>query len=340
MSRKSAEKALVIGDGGWGTTLAILLARRGTPTVLWSHSPAQCDEWRARRENTRFLPGVPLPESLAISADPYSAAEDVTLVISAVPTQFLRSVAGRFEDALPGEVPLVSATKGLEVETLLSPSQILRDVLGEREICILTGPSHAEEVARGLPATVVASSSDKELALAVQTALNGETLRVYTHSDPVGAELAGALKNVIALAAGISDGLGLGDNAKAALLTRGMMEMARYGVSRGGRLETFFGLAGIGDLVTTCCSKHSRNRSVGEAIGRGETLQAVLSRMNMVAEGVWTTKALFGPEATTEGVSMPIAEQVHAVLFENKSPRDAVLDLMRREPSEEMKGLS
>lgn len=340
MSQPAAHKALVIGDGGWGTTLAILLARRGIQTVLWSHSKAQSEEWRTRRENTRFLPGVKLPEALSFSADPYSAASGVDLVVSAVPTQFLRSVAERFEDALPGDAPLVSATKGLEIETLEPPSEILRSVLGVREVCILTGPSHAEEVARGLPATVVASSRDKALALRVQAAFNGETFRVYTHSDPVGAELAGALKNVIALAAGISDGLGLGDNAKSALVTRGMMEMARYGVSRGGRTETFFGLAGIGDLVTTCCSKHSRNRAVGEAIGRGETLQTVLSRMNMVAEGVWTTKALFGPEAETEGVSMPIAEQVHAVLFENKSPREAVLDLMRREPSEEMKGLS
>jgi glycerol-3-phosphate dehydrogenase (NAD(P)+) len=340
VSQPAVRKALVIGDGGWGTTLAMLLARRGVPTVLWCHAPVQCEELRARRENTRFLPGVKLPNSLAFSADPFSAAEGADLVVSAVPTQFLRSVAERFEDAMPGTAAFVSATKGLEVETLEPPSQILRDVLGLSEVCILTGPSHAEEVARGLPASVVAAAHDKSIALRVQAAFNGETFRVYTHSDPVGAELAGALKNVIAIAAGISDGLGLGDNAKSALVTRGMMEMARYGVGRGGKLETFFGLAGIGDLVTTCFSQHSRNRSVGEAIGRGETLQAVLARMNMVAEGVWTTKALFGPEAETEGVSLPIAEQVHAVLFENKSPREAVLDLMRREPSEEMKGLA
>ncbi len=340
MSTKAVKRALVIGDGGWGTTLAMLLARRGVSTVLWCHSMEQCEELRSRGENKRFLPGVHLPESLEISADPHSAASGVDLVVSAVPTQFLRSVAGHFEDALPGDAAVVSASKGLEIESLNRPSQILREILGEREVCILTGPSHAEEVARGLPATVVAAANDKALALRVQAAFNGEMFRVYTHTDPVGAELAGALKNVIAIAAGISDGLGLGDNAKSALLTRGMLEMARYGVGLGGKLETFFGLAGIGDLVTTCCSPHSRNRSLGEAIGKGETLQQVLARMNMVAEGVWTTKALFGPEAETEGVSMPIAEQVHAVLFENKSPREAVLDLMRREPSEEMKGLA
>lgn len=337
---KPVSRALVIGDGGWGTTLATLLARRGVTTVLWSHDPRRCEELRNKRENTRFLPGIPLPESLAFSADPHSAVKDAELVVSAVPTQFLRSVAAQFEEALPGGVALVSASKGLEIETLSRPSQILRDVLGERQICILTGPSHAEEVARGLPATVVAAADDKSFALRVQAAFNGDKFRVYTHTDPVGAELAGALKNVIAIAAGISDGLGLGDNAKSALLTRGTVEMARYGVQHGGKLETFFGLAGIGDLVTTCFSKHSRNRAVGEAIGRGETLQAVLARMNMVAEGVWTTKALFGPEAEDEGISMPIAQQVHAVLFEGKSPREAVLDLMRREPAEEMRGLA
>ena len=340
MSKTAVERVLVIGDGGWGTTLAMLLARRGVPTVLWSHEQKHSEELRKRRENVRFLPGVKLPDSLIFSADPFSAAEGVDLVVNAVPTQFLRGIANRFEDALPGGIALVSASKGLEIESLNPPSQILREVLGELDVCILTGPSHAEEVARGLPATVVAAATNKALALRVQAAFTGDTFRVYTHNDPLGAELAGALKNVIAIAAGISDGLGLGDNAKSALLTRGMVEMARYGVGRGGKRETFFGLAGIGDLVTTCCSKHSRNRAVGEAIGRGETLQAVLARMNMVAEGVWTTKALFGPEAETEGISMPIAEQVHAVLFEGKSPREAVLDLMRREPSEEMKGLA
>jgi glycerol-3-phosphate dehydrogenase (NAD(P)+) len=207
-------------------------------------------------------------------------------------------------------------------------------------MCVLTGPSHAEEVARGLPASVVAASKDQALARLVQAAFSTDFFRVYTSNDPVGAEWGGALKNVIAIAAGIADGLGVGDNAKAALLTRGMMEMARIGQSRGAYKETFFGLAGIGDLVTTCFSKHSRNRSVGEAIGRGETLTEILERMEMVAEGVWTVKALFGPEAELGGVAMPIASEVHSVLFEGKDPREAVLDLMRREPAAEMQGLA
>lgn len=335
-SESSIRKALVIGDGSWGTTLALLLARNGVETTLWSAFPENARLLKEKRENERFLPGVELPESLEFSADPYSAAAGVDLAVSAVPTIYLRSVALRFEDALDGRVPLVTATKGLEIETFLTPSRILLEVLGSRPICVLTGPSHAEEVSRFLPASVVAASDDAELARSVQQVFSSESFRVYAHHDPVGAELAAALKNVIALAAGISDGLELGDNAKAALITRGMLEMARFARQHGADPRTFFGLAGIGDLVTTCCSKHSRNRSVGEAIGRGRKLEDVLKEMRMVAEGVWTTKALFGPETERIGVPMPIAEQVHAVLFESKDPREAVLDLMRRELTTEL----
>jgi len=334
------QRALVIGDGGWGTTLALLLARQGHPTVLWSAFPEQSEDLRKTRVNERFLPGVELPDNLEFHADPFAAADGVDFVVSAVPTQFVRNVAARFEDALKGELPIVSASKGLEIETFRTPSQTLRHVLGDRSICVLTGPSHAEEVARGLPASVVACCSDQAFAETVQEALSSDTFRVYTHGDALGAELAGALKNVIALAAGICDGLGLGDNAKAALLTRGMVEMARFGESLGADARTFFGLAGFGDLVTTCCSPHSRNRAVGEAIGRGKTLEQVLEEMSMVAEGVWTTKALFGPEAGGGEVTMPIAEQVHSVLFEGKDPREAVLALMKRTPTGEMDGLT
>ena len=333
------ERAVVIGDGSWGTTLALVLQRAGVATTLWSAFPDQAQAMQADGENRRFLPGVELPPDLTISADPFAAAQGADLAVSVVPTQFLREVAARFEDALAGDTPLVSATKGIEIESFRTPSSILHEVLGERPIAVLSGPSHAEEVARGLPASVVCASRDTGLALAVQAAMAGDSFRVYTHTDPFGAELGGALKNVIAIAAGISDGLGLGDNAKAALLTRGMVEMARFGKSLGADPATFFGLAGFGDLVTTCCSGHSRNRGVGERIGKGQTLRQVLAEMSMVAEGVWTTKALFGPEAEGRAVSMPIAEQVHAVLFEDKDPREAVTDLMRRAPSGEMDGL-
>ena len=336
MSETTVNKALVLGDGSWGTTLACVLARNGVQTTLWSAFPEQAEDLRTKRENERFLPGVALPDELKFSADPFSAAEGAQLVVSVVPTQFLRSVAMRFEDALPGNLPIVSATKGLEVETFESPTSIIRHVLGDRPLGVLTGPSHAEEVARGLPASLVCASKDQDLAHMAQRAFSCDNFRVYTSHDPVGAELAAALKNVVALAAGISDGLELGDNAKAALLTRGMVEMARFGEMKGGEASTFFGLAGFGDLVTTCCSQHSRNRAVGEAIGRGETLEQILERMSMVAEGVWTTKALFGPESDLGDRMLPIAEQVHAILFEKKDPRKAVLDLMSRELGPEM----
>jgi glycerol-3-phosphate dehydrogenase (NAD(P)+) len=336
MSNKAAKKAVVIGDGSWGTTLAILLAKNGVEVCLWSAFPEQSEELQEHRENKRFLPGVKLPENMSFSADPATAVEGAELAVSVVPTQFLRSVAERFEDAMPGTLPVVTATKGIEVETFQHPLKILQEVLGERDYCVLTGPSHAEEVARGLPASVVSASKNPDFAALVQATFNCDTLRVYASDDPEGAELAGALKNVIALAAGICDGLELGDNAKAALISRGMVEIARYGRSNGGKAETFFGLAGLGDLVTTCCSKHSRNRSVGEAIGRGETLKEILARMEMVAEGVWTTKALFGPESLISEEELPIAKQVHEILFEEKDVRTAVQDLMRRAPASEM----
>jgi glycerol-3-phosphate dehydrogenase (NAD(P)+) len=336
---KAYESAVVIGDGGWGTTLALLLAGNGIRTTLWSAFPEQVEELRRDRENKRYLPGIPLPEELAVSADPFEAGRDVDVALSVVPTQFLRGVAERFEDALAGDTPVVSATKGIEIETFRTPMEILREVLGDRPLGVITGPSHAEEVARGLPATVVAASPDAKLATSVQEALSSERFRVYTHADPKGAELGGALKNVIAIAAGIADGLELGDNAKAALITRGIVEMARFGQAHGARPETFFGLAGLGDLATTCYSRHSRNRHVGEEIGRGKRLEAILKEMEMVAEGVWTTQALFGPESEARGIPMPIAEQVHAVLFQGKHPKKGVTELMQREPSGEMDGL-
>ena len=334
------KKIAVIGDGGWGTSLAMILAENGFDTILWSAFADQANEMRELRENKLYLPGIRLPDQLQFSADALSTAEHADLVVSVVPTKFLRTVIRKFEDALPSAVPIVSATKGLEIESFYRPTQIIIEELGERPICALTGPTHAEEVALKKPASIVAASTDAELAADVQRVFSCDHLRVYAGSDPIGAELGGALKNVIAIAAGISDGLELGDNAKAALLTRGMVEMARFGKRLGAKPETFFGLAGFGDLVTTCCSQHSRNRMVGERLGSGETLTEILSDMKMVAEGVNTTKALFGPESETRDVSMPIAEQVHAILFENKNPYDGVVDLMTRAPAREMDGLT
>ncbi len=334
------QRVVVIGDGGWGTTLAMLLVKNGIRAQLWSAFPEHVEELRRERENRRYLPGVRLPAGLEITADTFAAAEGAELALSVVPTQFLRKVAEAFEDALGGDVPMVSATKGIEIETFKTPTEILSEVLGARPLAVLSGPSHAEEVATGLPASVVIASEDEQLARRAQATLSSDSFRIYTHRDPKGAELGGALKNVIAIAAGISDGLELGDNAKAALVTRGIVEMARFGQAHGARPETFFGLAGIGDLATTCYSRHSRNRHVGEQIGRGRKLEQILAEMHMVAEGIWTTRALFGPESEARGIPMPIAEQVHAVLFEGKDPRQAVIELMRREPAGEMDGLS
>jgi len=332
-------RVLVWGDGSWGTALACLLANNGADVVLWSAFPERLKELKERRVNEKYLPGIELPKSLRFVADPTVAADGVDLVLSVVPTQHLRSVAERFETSLNEKVPVVSATKGLEIETFQRPTEIIGSVLGQRPLCVLAGPSHAEEVARGQPASLVSACTDLAVAEFVRDVFTSDTFRVYTSNDPIGVELAGALKNVIAIAAGITDGLGLGDNAKAALLTRGLVEMARFGVARGARAETFFGLAGMGDLITTCTSRHSRNRAVGEQIGKGKTLKQVLSEMAMVAEGVWTTKALFGPEADSVAIEMPIAEQVHAVLFGGVDPGTAVRNLMSREASSEMDGL-
>jgi len=334
------QRALVIGDGGWGTALALLLDRNGVHTTLWSAFPEHAEEMRRASENLRFLPGVPLPSTLRITADPMVAAEGAELVVTAVPTQHLRGALRRFEDAIAGGTPVVSATKGIEIETFKTPLQVIGETLGARRMCVLTGPSHAEEVARGKPASVVAASADAQLAQQVQRAFSGATFRVYTNNDALGAEYAGALKNVIAIAAGISDGLELGDNAKSALLVRGMVEIARFACARGAKAETFFGLAGVGDLATTCFSRHSRNRAVGEALGRGRKLADVLASTRTVAEGVYTTQALFGPEADLGDLPMPIAAQVHAVLFRGKDPREAVLELMTRAPAGEMDGIA
>ena len=332
-------KVVVLGDGSWGTALALVLAWNGVPTTLWANSPSQAEALRESRFNARYLPGVPLPDNLQVTADPFEAGNGAGFALSVVPTQYLRSVVERFEDALGGTVPIASATKGIEIETFRTPTQVIAEVLGDRPIAVLSGPSHAEEVAKRLPASLVVASQDEAFAERVQKALSGDVLRVYTRNDPTGVELAAALKNVIAIAAGIADGLELGDNAKAALVSRGMVEMARFGRMHGARPDTFFGLAGIGDLATTCYSRHSRNRGVGEAIGRGKSIEEVLGDMTMVAEGVWTTRALFGPESEARGVSMPIAEEVHAILFDGKDPRQAVADLMSRQPTSEMEDL-
>jgi glycerol-3-phosphate dehydrogenase (NAD(P)+) len=327
----------VLGDGAWGTAVAILLAQNPDHRVtLWSARADNGAVLRERRENVRLLPGVPIPTTVELTTDIARAVDGGELWIAAIPTVYLRQTLEKVAAWLRPERPVLSLAKGLENTTFLRPTEILGQVLGVRRVAVLSGPSHAEEVSRGLPTTVVAASTDLELARWIQQCFSTDRVRVYTNLDVIGVELAGALKNVIGIAAGIGDGLGFGDNAKAALLTRGLVEMARFGVALGAEHETFFGLAGVGDLITTCISRHGRNRHVGERLARGEKLAAILASMTMVAEGVYTTRSVHD-RADKMGIDMPITREIYRVLYEDKDPRTAVDDLMLREPKTERK---
>jgi glycerol-3-phosphate dehydrogenase (NAD(P)+) len=329
----------VIGDGGWGTALSLLLLSKGNQVTLWGAFPEYTEEMRRRRENFKFLPGVRLPNELSLVSDFRDVCKDAALLINAVPTQFVRSVFERFKPYYKEGTPIVSVSKGLEQNTHKRCTEIIRDVLGDIPLAVLSGPSHAEEVARKIPTAVSVASQDKKLSEFVQDVFATDLFRPYTNSDPVGVELGGALKNVIALAAGMCDGLGFGDNTKSALLSRGLAEMVRLGTKLGAQKATFFGLSGIGDLITTSFSKHGRNREVGERIGRGEKLKEILSTMEKVAEGIWTSKSVV--ELSTQLlVEVPISREVYKILFEGGSPREAVLSLMQRPLKSEFSDLS
>lgn len=325
----------ILGAGGWGTAVALVLAQNPRHRVaLWSARPEHAAPLLTRRENPRFLPGVPIPESIQLTTDIRDATRGVNLLITAIPTIYLRETLRRIAGELPQSCPVLSLTKGLEIATFLRPTEIIAQVLGDRPLAVLSGPSHAEEVARGLPTTLVAASQDLELARWLQQRLSTDRFRVYTNLDLIGVELAGALKNIIGIAAGINDGLGFGDNSKSALLTRGLTEMARFGVALGADQPTFWGLAGMGDLITTCISRHGRNRQVGLRLGQGEKPADILASMTMVAEGVYTTRSVHD-KAAQMGIAMPITTEVYRVLYEEKNPRQAVSDLMLREPKGE-----
>jgi glycerol-3-phosphate dehydrogenase (NAD(P)+) len=325
----------VLGDGAWGTAIALLLAGNADHRVrLWSARPENGQLLRERRENVRLLPGVTIPEAVLLTTDLSEAVAAADLLIAAVPTVYLRATLQPVAAALRNRRPILSLAKGLENQTFLRPTEILREMLGPHPLAVLSGPSHAEEVSRGLPTTVVAASDDLDLARWVQERFSTERFRVYTNLDVVGVELGGALKNIMGIAAGISDGLRFGDNAKAALMTRGLVEMARFGVALGAEHATFFGLAGLGDLITTCNSPHGRNRHVGERLGRGDKLPEILAGMRMVAEGVYTAHSVHD-KAAKMGIDVPITNEVYRVLYEGKDPRSAVNDLMLREPKRE-----
>ncbi len=325
----------VLGSGAMATACSILLAENPSQkVVLWGRNPDHARDFEATRENRRLLPGVRLPDSVRVTADIDRAVAQADVFVAAIPSKYLREALGRFAGKIAADRPVVSVIKGLENGTLLRPSEVIADVLGSRHVATLCGPSHAEEIARRLPASVVAASDDAQLVRDVQRMFNTERFRVYTNTDILGVELAGALKNVIAIAAGICDGQEFGDNAKSALVTRGLVEMTRFGVALGAEPATFSGLAGIGDLMTTCFSRHSRNRAVGERLGRGETLDSILASVESVAEGVTTTRSVHDL-AAKKGIDMPITAEVYAVLFENKSPEEATASLMLRPLKEE-----
>jgi glycerol-3-phosphate dehydrogenase (NAD(P)+) len=330
-----SSRVTVIGGGAMGTACAIVLSENPDQQVaLWARNPDHAAEMAETRENQRLLPGVSIPSSIEITSDITTAVADSDLLVMAVPTAFLRDCLNNISPALNNDRPVVSVIKGIENETFLRPSEIIGEVLGSRAVVSLSGPSHAEEITRRLPATVVAASGDLALARRVQQTFTTDRFRVYTNVDIIGVELAAALKNVIAIAAGICDGLGYGDNAKSALMTRGLVEMTRFGTSFGALPQTFAGLAGMGDLITTCASPYSRNRKVGERLGAGETLDQILQSMDAVAEGVWTTRSVH-ELAEQQGLDMPITAEVFRVLFEGKPALEATDSLMMRPPRNE-----
>lgn len=337
----------IVGDGSMATVMALLLESKGLAVTVWGHNPDYVAELIQTRENRRYLPGYRIPEGVRLTADDATVFRDADAIVSAVPTQHMRSVWQRLARHLPEGTPIASVAKGIETDTLLRPTQIIRDVLTAaakdnpdrpaRPLATLSGPSVASELARCLPATVVAASDDEPFAQLLQEAFTTHWFRVYTNRDLLGVELAGATKNVIALAAGILDGLQAGNNAKSALLSRGLAEITRLGVAMGASAETFFGVAGVGDLATTCFSPTGRNRTCGEQLGRGRKLQDVMKEIPGVVEGVPTTRAVVAL-AEKYRVEMPITQAVHNVLFDGLDPLEAISQLMSRQPKSERVG--
>ncbi len=330
-------KVTVLGDGGWGTALALVNARRSNDVLLWSAFPDYAEVLKQKKENVKFLPGVPLPDNIRITCDLKEAIESSRFIVLAIPTQFIRNILYKVREYDLSDKIFVSVSKGIERKTSLRPSEIVHSILGDKvRLVILSGPSHAEEVARGIPTLVVVASRDTRAAEDVQTAFMDTYFRIYVQGDMVGVELGGALKNVIAIAAGICDGLKFGDNTKSGLLSRGLLEMARFGIKLGANPNTFFGLSGMGDLVTTCFSQHGRNLRVGRELGAGRKIKDILAEMQMVAEGVETAASLHELCAKMK-IELPIIDEVYKVLFENKEPRQAVIDLLNRDAHEEWK---
>lgn len=320
----------VVGAGSWGTALALVLEKNGHQVTLWSSREEKAAQLRALRENPEKLPGVKLPERIEITSDMETAVRGKEMVILGVPSVHIRSTAAKMASFCHKGQIVVNVSKGIEENTLKTMTDVISEEIPWAEVAVLSGPSHAEEVSRRIPTTVVAGAKDRHTAEVIQNLFMNEVFRVYTSPDMLGIEIGGALKNVIALAAGAADGLGYGDNTKAALITRGIAEMSRLGVAMGGRQETFYGLTGIGDLIVTCASQHSRNRRAGILIGKGYQMQEAMDEVQMVVEGVYSAKAALSL-AQKYQVHLPIIEKVNAVLFDGKSAEEAVRELMVRD---------
>lgn len=328
----------VIGSGTWGTALAILLEQNKHQVTLWSAFQEEIEEIRQTRRH-KNLPGAVIPASMELTSDLEAAMKGKKVLVMAVPSIFIRQTAAKMKPYYEKGQIIVDVSKGIEEQSLMRMSEIIEEEIPGAETVVLSGPSHAEEVSRGLPTTCVAAAHSRKAAETVQHIFMSETFRVYTSPDMVGVELGAALKNVIALAAGMADGLGFGDNTKAALITRGITEIGRLGIQMGGRLETFAGLSGIGDLIVTCASMHSRNRRAGILIGKGYSMEEAMKEVNMVVEGVYSAKAAKAL-ADKYCESMPIVEQVCEILFEGKPAKEAVAELMLRDKRSESQAIS
>lgn len=326
---KNIKKIGIIGDGGWGTTLAIHLAKKHFQVTLWGAFPDYAQQVRKLRYNQKFLPGIRIPGEVKIVGDLSEAIRPNGIIILAVPSQFVTSVLKKIKKFDLSSKIVLSVIKGIDTKNLLRMSQIIERELGKVNLAVLSGPTIAIEVAKEIPSTAVVASNNKEIAQILQKTIHSDSFRIYTNTDVIGVELGGSIKNIIAIACGVCDGLEFGTNTKSAILTRGLSEMARLGKSLGARTETFFGLSGLGDMVTTCFNPGSRNRTVGEHLGKGLPIERILASMNMVAEGVETTKAVYRLSQKNK-VSMPITQEIYNIIYRHKNPMRAVTDLMQR----------
>lgn len=323
------KKVAIIGNGGWGTALGLVCSENGHDVTIWGPFPDEIASIVRERRNTLFLPDVPIPDGISWTADRKQAVQAADFVVLAVPTRYFRPVLESFANVVPSSSLLVTVAKGLDTDSHERMSSVTADILGHAPVAALSGPSHAEEVARGIPTAVTVACEDVERGIAFQDLFSNAHFRIYTSDDVVGVELGGALKNVIAIAVGVSDGLGFGDNTRAALITRGLAEMTRLGTALGASPATFAGLSGMGDLIVTCTSKLSRNRAVGERIGRGEKVDDIIAGMKQAVEGVWNS-ACASALAREHNIDMPVTAEVRAIIHEGKDPRDAVSSLLSR----------